>query len=666
MLQDMRALGLDFLITQIASNENIEDSEAWYRDIHERHPERLTPFLVESSDGMDKVFVVGLSTEESGQLILESRELTEENKAHCPFVAQTGNVPQLGPLFKPNKGQTKTSPTKSIITRTIGVIQEQATQTQQPWSEYFASICKILEYPSLRYNGVVHVRGEDESLIELAIRLMDDDAKAGVFLAILDEEGRLPGEVPAYARYLQHVLSEKKYETKDARAKEDSICSCCGQPGTVYPNGLKGAGLNLFSVDRPGAFPGVQLGSAHKRFAVSLPCADLFYIYYQHVAKSYMARVSGEKALVVPCLVGHVDERTKFYQRFLRWLEGVEDGVEQREKRLLRFLSKEKSILNLQLFWASFGQELKDVEGMIMEILPSKLRALSALNQEMANWQHPLFPAQKHPLMRFTIAMPVLGLLLRHRGPQAKNKNKSPQIKKLRRELLAAIYKGKSGQRLETRFWRECHEIAIGYLMESFDGSKFKDAKKKVSYLLTEPKCTDKTKETASLSLAAWVRLLALVLHYLRTTGVFSMNQDSFYEPEAEGLKPYFGPESGINDKSKAFAFLVGVLFGKLLQVQAARGVNVSSNALSWLKRFRLKGSDLPELYTKIRSRFLVYGTEGSEELRKVTEEVGRLGVRLGTDITLDTTQTCYFLLLGQSMSTTILPSGQAKQTKNA
>jgi len=36
--------------------------------------------------------------------------------------------------------------------------------------------------------------------------------------------------------------------------------------------------------------------------------------------------------------------------------------------------------------------------------------------------------------------------------------------------------------------------------------------------------------------------------------------------------------------------------------------------------------------------------------------EIGLLGARLGTAIDLDDITTCYFLLLGQSVSTKILP----------
>jgi len=660
MLQDMKELGLDYLQEQLSVEQIDGNRESWYKKLHKRFPEKLIPFLTESSDNMEKVFVVRPSPEETGLAILDSEELTKERKVHCPFVAQTGNVPQIGPLFKPNKSKKGISPKSSIILRTIAVMELQADTKDAPWAFYFASVLSVLQSQELLFRGERYSPEDRESLIELAIRLMDDEAKAGVFLAISDEEGRLPGEVPEYSLYLQHILSLKKYQTKEAPMFESGQCSCCGEVTSVYPNGLKGTGLNLFSVDRDGAFPGVLLGNAYKRFALCLPCADLLYIYYQRVLPSFFTFICGDKSLVVPVLLKNFEERGRFLKRFSGWLEGTkgeEMGVADREKRLMRFLSSQENILSLQIIWATFGQELKDVEGMLTDILPSRLRELSELNLLVDSWQSPIFPSQRHPALRFSLALPALGLLLRRRGPQAKNKNKSPRVKSLKRDLLAALYKGHSGQHLIRRFWNECYDLAVGRFLEVFHNEKLQGASRKISYLIYETSVTSKTKITTPISLATWVQFLALFLHYLRTAGVFPMNQHSLFQPEFDELKPYFGLESGIDSKPKAFAFLTGVLFGKLLQVQAGRGVNLSSNALTWLKRFRLKGSDLPELYNKIRSRFLVYGTEGSQALRAVSEEVAMLGVELGSNIELSVQDTCYFLLLGQSLSTRILPS---------
>ena len=92
---------------------------------------------------------------------------------------------------------------------------------------------------------------------------------------------------------------------------------------------------------------------------------------------------------------------------------------------------------------------------------------------------------------------------------------------------------------------------------------------------------------------------------------------------------------------------MLGILYGKLMEVQGARGVNVSANALTWLKRLTLKGKDLQELYIKIRSKLLAYETERSAKVRELVSEIGNLGIRLGDRITLDEISTNYYLLLG-------------------
>jgi CRISPR-associated protein Csh1 len=132
---------------------------------------------------------------------------------------------------------------------------------------------------------------------------------------------------------------------------------------------------------------------------------------------------------------------------------------------------------------------------------------------------------------------------------------------------------------------------------------------------------------------------------------------DDPFEPSLPALKPYFEPGSGLSSPEKAFTFLLGVLYGKVLQVQSARGVNVSSNALTWLKRLNLDGRDLPGLYNKVREKLLTYETEANADVRAIIQDLGRLGgKKLGDAITLDNTATCYFLLLGQSVMVDVLP----------
>jgi CRISPR-associated protein Csh1 len=165
-------------------------------------------------------------------------------------------------------------------------------------------------------------------------------------------------------------------------------------------------------------------------------------------------------------------------------------------------------------------------------------------------------------------------------------------------------------------------------------------------------------KSGAEISAASWIKQINRFVYYLKQkeVGVFSMDKRSF-EPNLDTLKPFFGPESGIDTDEKAYAFILGIVYGKLLQVQGARGVNTGANALSWLKRLTLRGTDLPELYVKVREKLLAYESEKSPEIRAVLGELGRLGIVLGDAIQLDEIKTNYYLLLGQSMTESVLPT---------
>ena len=137
------------------------------------------------------------------------------------------------------------------------------------------------------------------------------------------------------------------------------------------------------------------------------------------------------------------------------------------------------------------------------------------------------------------------------------------------------------------------------------------------------------------------------------------------FRPGSELIRPYFGLESGIDSPAKAFAFILGLLYGKLLSVQAARRLNVGANALTWLKRLTLEGRDLPELYTKVRGKMLTYGSE-SEEVRELNVELGEIVASSREYLKLGEIDTCFFLLLGQSLAVKVLPSKQTDDEGDA
>jgi CRISPR-associated protein Csh1 len=288
------------------------------------------------------------------------------------------------------------------------------------------------------------------------------------------------------------------------------------------------------------------------------------------------------------------------------------------------------------------------VTGMITNVPPTRLVQLSKVNDESRDWKHPLFPEIRNFHDKKINLRPDLSLMalrtLFHRpgGKKAKDVNASMKLRQLKRGIAASVYY--KTEVPTARFWEEVITTARWYWLNAIEnGSAYG--------LLNEGK--KKTGEPY-LTAAGWLRHLCWWLYYFKRLEVMKM-EGNFYEPQMEKLKPYFGLESGVNSPQKAYAFLLGVLYGKVLQVQGARGVNVGANALTWLKRLTLKGRDLPNLYIKTREKLLVYETEKSKDVRELITEIGNLGWRLGDNIELDEIPTNYYLLLGQSLTTTIL-----------
>jgi CRISPR-associated protein Csh1 len=165
---------------------------------------------------------------------------------------------------------------------------------------------------------------------------------------------------------------------------------------------------------------------------------------------------------------------------------------------------------------------------------------------------------------------------------------------------------------------------------------------------------------------------MVYLLSFLEKLEVIKMNPgDNFvskYLEEHKGLKPlndFFSTESkGLDTKEKQYAFLVGLLFGKLVSVQQARGV--SANALKWLKGLQLSQQDLMDIFVKTRSKLDDYSTPKnawSNEMKGVSEAIAALGANISNwDICRK--EIPYYLCLGQSLSGYYLPSkSNANQT---
>jgi len=247
-------------------------------------------------------------------------------------------------------------------------------------------------------------------------------------------------------------------------------------------------------------------------------------------------------------------------------------------------------------------------------------------------------------------------LFWRPGGKKAKNINASRKLVELKRMIAEALYKQKNIP--EIRFWEEIMVSALWYLQSLFEKDN------------PEVDCLyegySKKKNSTWMSFAGWIKHLSMTIQYFKFMEVMEiMDNKRTYYPEMEHLEKYFSNDGGINTDEKAYAFILGILYGRVMQIQGAKGVNVGSNALTWLKRLTLTGKDLPELYIKIREKLLAYEAEGNKTVRAIIKEFGTLGNKLGDEIELKQTPCCYYILLGQSISVDLFPKNENKTDIN-
>lgn len=658
MLGAMRELAL------LELNSRCGERDLGLSEIRARHGEQLAPLLVEAAEKIARAYLLQAVPDQPGLVKMWVEELDDAKRLRLPFNKPSGaQSPALGPVFKRTskpKDNPPCGPSLKIQNTTAKEFSIQAGGNAV-WSDYFREVCAILfEGTSLLYGDAVHPVGElaDPHILAAAIRLIPE--KETVFLSVVDAEGRWPGDRADYQAYLAQALASIKYVTGEAPSHGPGDCPLCGANGvTLYPN-LRGTGINFANMDRAGAFPGLETGDAWKVYGLCLDCADLLYIFKNHLlSQRFLGMVAGDKALLLPSLLGNPEGRRQFMEDWRKYLKRLESNkAASYEKDLLEFVQdRDDAQVVLHILWATFGQVVDDVRGVVNDILPSRLRQLTQANQQANRWAHPLAPCYPLDEAGFDLGLNMLLVLLkRPGGRRATRANESSRLFAIKRQLAELLYHGTPMREGQVVFWREILTTASWYLDDIANSDS-------AWGLLNEGHSEKGNKQTHYWTLAGWVRHLARLLYYLDLTGVLPMETTSDpFEPTLDALKPYFRPGSGLSSPERAFAFMLGILYGKVIQVQAARRVNVAANALTWLKRLRLDGGDLPDLYNKIREKLLTYEVEGNPDVRAIVQDLGRLGAAyLGDRIALDQTATCYFLLLGQSVTVDVLPSKSQK-----
>lgn len=680
MLESMRQLGLEQLYRLACplSDNMPSDLDTWYYAQRAQNPQSLEPFFLEQIQDISRVYVIEpVSFGNSDKLQLTAMDLVNVQSEHhaggclrssLPFIRPTApNSPQIGPLLKRTPGNKvlPPGPKPATIRRTVESFADLANSSavsggdEPPWTDYFRELLKMLDVQELYVGPSVYSypppSTPDEQqkdmtynlsriawVLNTAIDHIED--KATVLLTVR-VNGLFLGDDQRYMAYLgdQALDPNKRYTIQKTPARLHQTCPLCSRSDVaIYPSAIKAAGLNFLNSDREGAFPDLEIADAYKRYAICAPCADLLMVFWHRLIRlksPLVAFTGGDKALMLPFIDPAIDSeiRGELWD-MIQDTQNRYDAMDQSENHMLDLLKDSPGVLGITWIWADFGQEMKDITGIISNVLPSQLGQLSIINKSINIDQNPAFPEMGQRL--------VLRLdydLLRNLLWRPHHKSKSGD-KTLRHMIVAAIYKRGPWPHAA---WND----SILRTLRSFVDEA---TSPRMAKTLTSSYLSGKDKDPSG---ALWVRRLAHFLWLLKQpyVEVFPMTQSS-YQPKWEPLQAYVGPQTGIDSPEKAYAFMVGAMFGKLLAHMSMRKVNVVSNGLSMLKRLTLQSGDLPELFTKIYQKFLIYNALGNEHLRALLEEFGRVATQLGEDIPLSQVQVAYYLMLGMAVAKDLLP----------
>jgi len=397
MLEAMKEIALQYIATEILSEGIPENLSQWFINFNQTHPDQLLPYLIEDLGKIEKVYTISPDIHDSELVHLTVSELTEEKRNLFPFVKPSGSQSgQLGPVIKRSYTGNKAGPSPKIIKTTYDDWKGYSTSDDIS-TAYYEDILNILSRRKINFLNKETLEWHEKSktLLDFVIFELGKE-ESTVLITVKDTNGRYPGEIPEYLKHLMNILRPSKYETTSAPGVEGGTCCLCeAKDVMIFPNGLKGAGINFGNVDREGAFSNLSVSNSWKNFALCGGCADLLYIYKNHaiVKNPFQCFVAGEKALIVPAFSKKSNK--KFMKSIGKIVKKAEDGVETVEQRMWDLLVQEETILNLNFYWVTVGQNIEDLQGAITDVPPTRLREISQLNRQSKDWESPVFPVVK-------------------------------------------------------------------------------------------------------------------------------------------------------------------------------------------------------------------------------------------------------------------------------
>jgi CRISPR-associated protein TM1802 (cas_TM1802). len=433
--------------------------------------------------------------------------MAPEISQDLPFVKPSGNMSaQIGPIIKRSYTRMKGGgPSRKILNTTMNYFRDLA-KPGESWSSYFEEIVDILESPMIKLQDGSIMNWKEssyESLLECVVKEIGP-TRGATLITVQDMAGMFPGQRSEYREYLlNEKLAGDRYLTQKVDANKACTCPLCGTTDvSIFSNALKGAGINLSNMDREGAFPGIDLSQAWKGYALCAPCADLLYVYKNHVLKKtgpkkdrvpFSARIAGESALIIPFSTMNAGARQYLLRKVDRFIRNIPADVDTDEETLLDILKDEKGIMNLTFLWADIGQNLENVTGILTDVPPTRLRELSEINENSKSWKHSLFPeialASGRFDLRADLSLKALSpLFYRPGGKKAQSANNSKRLFQLKRTITVAVYHKTQIQ--SQRFWDEIVTTARWYWLQAIEDNNtysllYEGKGKKGPYLTT-------------------------------------------------------------------------------------------------------------------------------------------------------------------------------------
>jgi CRISPR-associated Csh1 family protein len=633
---------------------------------------------------IDKLKEFNFNALESVESFLEQRGKAIESGVYARFQFERINVDQIG-IFAMDDGKIKfqvetvsDDDWKYLFLKTAS----QGTYITPTWKESQSKLKKTVE-------RLIKESKDKENVADWVQNVVKIYTSEEVEVGELNKEGKLEKKpffetvewakktekinvfsIKINGKYnaeikelLDFALTNKPriiYQTDKVKSINSSgiKCSLCHTEAELFPNVLAGVGINIANVDKPGFFPGVASENAGKAFPICAPCAEALYVAKFHVFSNLRQNISGHQALIIPHLVESEDksEALEIVTSDFGRLRSDISGAERTEAGILKDLAENKGIATITFIIGNVGgQSVENIRKVIPDVLPSRLSEISNAIGEI-NKMHEDYPF-KHPWKskysplngNLRIVRDVLGMPRYRKPPAGKRSSfKASSVNSL--DLLSAIFLKR--------------QYSLRALLAEFSA--------KLSYdFLGALSDDDKNKPIYSIrdNIANMVHSLL----FLDKLGVIEMesgkNFVSKYLEKHEGLKTLNGflneEARGLETEEKQYAFLVGLLFGKLVSIQLAR--QVSANALKWLKGLQISPQDLMDIFVKTKSKLDDYSTPKtawSEEMRGVAEAIGALGADI-KEWDISRKEIPYYLCLGQSLSGYYLPrKGIDNETK--